>query len=73
MTCKCGHRITFGAIPCSDQWLLISDEDYDQFSGDVDTEDIYRAMQPMLKCSNCGRLWIFWDGFGNPAVAYKLD
>jgi hypothetical protein len=45
MTCKCGHRITYGEIPCRDQWLFISDEAYDKFSGDVDAEDIYRCQQ----------------------------
>lgn len=73
MTCKCGHRITYGEIPCRDQWLFISDEAYDKFSGDADAEDIYRAMRPMLKCPNCGRLWVFWEGFGKPGSAYKLD
>lgn len=73
MACTCGHRIGYGGIPCPEQWLLISDEAYDQFSGVVDAEEIYRAMKPMLKCSNCGRLWIFWEGFAKPASAYRPD
>jgi hypothetical protein len=46
---------------------------YDQFSGDVDAEEIYRAMLPMLKCPSCERLWVFWEGFAKPASADKLD
>jgi hypothetical protein len=69
----CGHQIKYGEIPCRDQLLLISDEAFDQFSGSVDAEEIYRAMLPVLKCPNCGRLWVFWEGFARPASVYKPD
>ena len=70
---KCGHWFRLGEIPSRDRWLVISDEAYDQFSGDVDAEEIYRAMQIMLKCPNCGYLWVFWEGFDKPASGYKPD
>jgi hypothetical protein len=69
----CGHRISYGEIPCRNQWLLISEDFYDQFSGEVDAEIIYRAMLPILRCPNCERLWIFWEGFAKPVSAYKPD
>lgn len=70
--CLCNHRINYGEIPCRDQWLLISDEGFDKFAGEVNAEEIYGAMSPMLKCPNCGRLWVFWDGFDKPAAVYNL-
>ncbi len=73
LLCKCEHKIQYGAIPCPDEWLFISDEGYDQFSGDVNAEEIYRAMSSFLKCPNCGRLWVFWEGFAKPPTAYKAE
>ena len=71
--CKCGHRIVYGEIPCPDEWLLISDVAYDQFAGMVDAEEVYRAMCHLLLCPNCGRLWIYWDGFSKPPLAYARE
>jgi len=62
-----------GEIPSRDQWLIISDEAYDQFTGDADAEEIYLSMQIMLKCPDCGRLSVFWDGFEKPALVYSPD
>ena len=73
MLCTCGHRISYGEIPCPHQWLIISDTAFDQFSGNVDAEKVYKSMLPVLKCTSCERLWIFWEGFGMPASAYKPD
>lgn len=69
----CGYDFKLGSIPGCDQWLIISDEAYDQFSGNVDAEEIYRAMQIMLRCPHCGYLWVFWEGFDKPASGYKPD
>ena len=70
LECKCGHRISYTEIPCKDEWLVISDCDYDAFSGQVDAEDVFRAMTSMLKCPACGRLWVFWEGFGRRPSEY---
>jgi hypothetical protein len=53
--------------------MTISDEAYDKFSGLVDAEEVYRAMAPVLRCRNRGRLWIYWEGFSRPPSAYKLE
>jgi len=42
-TCKCGE------IPCPDEWLFISDVEFDKFSGSVDAEEIYKAMKSLIK------------------------
>lgn len=70
LNCACGHRISYGEIPCRDEWLFISDAAFDSFSGRVDSEKVYRAMQGFLKCPKCGRLWVFWNGYEKPPQEY---
>jgi hypothetical protein len=62
--CSCGHRISYGEIPCKDEWLFISDTDFDSFAGLVDAEKVYSAMRSFLRCPSCRKLWFFWEGFG---------
>jgi uncharacterized protein with PIN domain len=71
--CRCGRRLGFGEIPNPDEWLLIADKSFDAISGSVDAETLYRAMTSMLRCSQCGRLWIFWNGFEHEPVAYAVE
>lgn len=70
LTCACGQVIPYGAIPCRDEWLFISDVDYDSFVGPVDAEDLYRRMRSFLRCPNCGRLWVFWNGYEQGAEEF---
>lgn len=70
MVCKCGHRIGYGEIPCRDEWLFISDTDFDRFAGKVEAESVYSAMSHGLKCPVCSRLWLFMGGFSGPATEY---
>lgn len=73
MLCKCGNKLSFGEIPNPIEWLLISDEKFDKFQGGVDLEAIYREMNSALKCSRCGRLWVFWNGFDSAPVSYAQE
>lgn len=68
--CRCGEKLRYGEIPNSIEWLAISDNEYDAFSGEINAEDLYRNMCSLLKCPRCGRLWAFWDGFGSPPTVY---
>jgi len=69
--CKCGNILsTSGEIPNPIEWLLISDKDYDSFSDKIDAEDLYLKMKTILKCPNCGRLWIFWNGVQEEPSCY---
>lgn len=70
LDCRCGQRIAYGQIPCPDEWLFISDTAFDGFSGQVDAEAVYGAMNSFLKCPNCRRLWVFWNGFSAPPEEY---
>ena len=70
MLCRCAESLRYGEIPNRIEWLVISDVEYDRFSGSVDAEELYRAMKSILKCPKCGRLWIFWEGFSQPPAEY---
>lgn len=70
MRCRCGEAIPYGEIPCKDEWLFISDVEFDKFSGSVDAEEIYKTMSSFLKCPRCQRLWVFWNGFNHDPTEY---
>jgi hypothetical protein len=72
--CKCGNTLTIsGEIPNPDEWLLISDVDYDSFSETVDAEELYLRMKSMFKCRRCGRLWIYWEDLKHAPTCYSLE
>ena len=71
VTCQCRNRIDLGAIPNPNEYLLISDDDYDKYSGVVDTELLYSAFIHILKCPECERLIVFWGGFDHDPVFYS--
>lgn len=71
--CSCNQRINLGSIPNKDEWLLISDIQYDEFSGTIDAEKLYQRMKPLIKCPNCARLLIFWNGFNESYTTYAEE
>ena len=72
--CACGSQIqSSGPIPNPTEWLLVSDSDFDAFSGTVDAEDVYGAMSHAFRCPTCGRLHIFWGGFGEEPTIYRVE
>ena len=73
LLCKCNTVINYSHIPSLDEWLLISDTEYDHFFGEVDSEELYRRFVHMLKCPTCERLRIFWEGFENPEKVYVVE
>lgn len=60
-------------IPNPNEYLFISDVDYDSYAGKVDSEELYKQMKSMLVCDQCRRIWIFWNGFKNDPEAYLPD
>lgn len=70
IACNCGRRISYGEIPCAHEWLVISDTDFDRLSGHVDVDQIYNTATSLLRCPECGRLWIFWKGFDHEPSEY---
>lgn len=72
--CVCGQMIsTSGPIPNPHEWRVLSDTDFDAFTGPVDAEKIYRASRCLYRCPDCGHLWIFWDGFDRPPHLYRPE
>ena len=61
--CKCGERLSYGAIPNTNEWLAISDVDFDKVVGEIDSEELYERFVHVLICSNCRRLLVFNSGF----------
>ena len=70
--CVCGESIsTSGSIPNPLEWELISDTDFDAFTGLVQAEDIYQAATMMFRCPKSDHLWIFWRGIDQPPTLYS--
>lgn len=71
--CQCGNRISLGEIPSPNQYLIISDKDYDNFQGNIDSEKLYRDMKIVALCNICKRIHIFWNGFDQPPTSYLCE
>ena len=69
--CECRTILSFGRIPNPDEWLLISDKEYDNFQGKIDSEELYSRCKCLIKCPSCNRVWIFWNGFNNKPELYQ--
>ncbi len=70
LNCKCGHRISYGEIPCRDEYLFISDTEFAPYWDEMDVDKLYKAMNGFLKCPSCGRLWVFWNGYQDTAEEF---
>lgn len=68
--CKCGHWISYGETPCKDEWVFMSDEDFDKLPAGTPAEEIYKETKSFLLCPSCRRLWIFWSGFQKEPEEY---
>lgn len=72
--CTCDEVISLSEIPNPYEYLLISDNDFESIYSDVISADLfYEKSRIVVKCPDCGRLHIFWDGFDKPGVVYKVD
>ena len=77
--CICKTVIDLSPIPAPDQWMIISDNEmtnvFEKEEKDeiIDVSYIYQQMKIVIKCPNCGRLHIFWDGFEKSPIIYKID
>jgi hypothetical protein len=49
--CRCGARVqSSGPIPNPAEWLLLSDTDFEAFTGPANAEDVYEAMTHAFRC-----------------------
>jgi hypothetical protein len=69
--CVCGTSIsTSGGIPNHNEWRFLSDDEFDQFHGQVDAGEVYRSTHIFYRCPVSGHLWVFWDGFDSEPTGY---
>ncbi|KLN36440.1 hypothetical protein FB00_00905 [Cellulosimicrobium funkei] len=62
-----------GPIPNPIEWLLVSDTDFDEFSGRATADDVYAAAQHAFRCPTCDRLHVFWSGLAEPSTVYTRE
>lgn len=71
--CRCRKIIPLGEIPCANQWMIIADTDItekDWESNSLRMEELYKRMKIMVKCPECKRLYIYWNGFDKEPEVY---
>lgn len=74
LRCVCLYDIPIsGTIPNPNEWKMLSDTDFDSFAGLIEAEDIYLASGSMFRCPNCGRLWVYWNGFDHDPQCYQPE
>ncbi|GAA4997973.1 hypothetical protein GCM10023317_28560 [Actinopolymorpha pittospori] len=49
---------------------LLSDVDFEAFSGSVDADQMYLQATVMFRCPHSGHLWIYWNGMDEPPAMY---
>lgn len=71
--CPCKHIIPLGDIPNKNEYLFLSDIDYDNYKGSIDSEIFYAASKRFYECPDCQRLLVFWDNDTNKFASYKRE
>ena len=73
LVCKCKNILDLSPIPCRDQYLFISDMEFDTVPDELPAGDLYSKFELFFECPNCERLWVYWNGFSNPPKIYQLE
>ena len=73
VVCLCKEVINLSDIPSPHQLLMIEDIKYDKYFDSVNAEKLYKEMTLIVRCSNCKRLYIYENGFGNEPLIYNLE
>lgn len=71
--CKCDNVIYLSEIPNSNEYLFLSDIEFNEIFIDSDVEKIYLNTKRFYKCTLCERLFIFWDNDDNKFTMYKKE
>jgi hypothetical protein len=72
--CKCGNLIRIsGEIPNSQEWLTLSDVEYNSLSQSMNLEDLYPKLKSFFLCEVCGRIWFYKDGFDKKPILYRIE
>jgi hypothetical protein len=69
--CVCGQVIrSSGNIPNPQEWLLLSDAEFEAFDQPIPTHELYLKARHVYRCPVSDHLWIFWDGPEGPPRLY---
>lgn len=71
--CECDEIINLSGIPSPNILNMISDKEYDEFTGLIDAEKLYIKMKTIVKCPKCKRLYFFSNGIESPAEIYTFE
>jgi hypothetical protein len=72
--CACGTTMqSSGAMPNPTEYLLVSDQDFEAFTGLVQAEDVYAATSHAFRCPTCDRLHVFWRGLAEDPTIYAPE
>lgn len=68
--CVCDTVIsTSGEQPY--EWLIVEEQRYGAaWDAGQTLEDVFPQTRPLFVCPVSGHVWIFWNGFGEPASCY---
>lgn len=68
--CRCGELLRWSQIPNPIEWVFMSDAKLIQLPDTVDYVALVGELNRFLKCPSCGRLVVFWNGFGQDPEFY---
>lgn len=70
--CPCGAVLrTTGPVPHPDGLYLVPEELYEQRAGAG--FDLVRESIGAHRCRECGRLWVWWDGWDADPTVYSHE
>ncbi len=82
--CTCKNTIPLHAIPNAYEWHMIQDITFEDFLYEDDNAEdqttktkiadkLMPLMTPSLLCPFCGRLLVYWKGWGEMPIVYKPE
>jgi hypothetical protein len=72
--CHCGEVISMsGEIPNQLEWHLVSDCELEETWEAEDFGGLQQAARPVFLCPQCGRIWVYWNGYGGERVSYVRE
>lgn len=60
--CECGNNIYDQLIPNPISYRIIADTILVELGDRIDADALFDRASQMLRCDQCGRLWVIWRG-----------
>jgi hypothetical protein len=74
--CHCGSVIhTSGEIPNPTEFVFFADNEFSEFfdAEPLDISQVYAKARSIFRCTNCGRIWVYWTGFDSAPSCYRPE